>query len=113
GGHSMASAQTVERSNNVYHVRACPGPAAPGFARCHAHIVTDARGHFLAKNPTKAVAPPGYAPADLRSAYQVTGTGSQSTIIAIVDAYGDANAETDLGTYRAQYGLPACTTANG
>ena len=33
--------------------------------------------------------------------------------IAIVDAYGYPNAESDLAVYRAQYGLPPCTTANG
>jgi subtilase family serine protease len=30
-----------------------------------------------------------------------------------VDAYDDPNAEADLGVYRSQFGLPACTTANG
>ena len=34
-------------------------------------------------------------------------------MIAIVDAYGYANAEADLAVYRSTYGLPACTTANG
>ena len=33
--------------------------------------------------------------------------------MAIVDAQDDPNAESDLATYRSQYGLPACTTANG
>jgi hypothetical protein len=33
--------------------------------------------------------------------------------VAIVDAYDDPDAESDLGVYRAQYGLPPCTTANG
>jgi subtilase family serine protease len=33
--------------------------------------------------------------------------------IAIVDAYDDANAESDLAYYREAFGLPACTTANG
>src|SRR6185437_561458 len=33
--------------------------------------------------------------------------------IAIVDAYNYPNAESDLAKYRAQYKLPACTTANG
>jgi subtilase family serine protease len=33
--------------------------------------------------------------------------------VAIVDAYDDPTAEADLGTYRAQFGLSACTTANG
>jgi len=33
--------------------------------------------------------------------------------VAIVDAYNDPNAESDLGAYRSHFGLPACTTANG
>jgi hypothetical protein len=32
--------------------------------------------------------------------------------VAIVDAYNLPSAEADLATYRAQYGLPPCTTAN-
>ncbi len=33
--------------------------------------------------------------------------------VAIVDAYDDPNAESDLAVYRAAYGLSPCTTANG
>ena len=33
--------------------------------------------------------------------------------VAIVDAYGYPNAERDLGVYRKQFGLSACTIANG
>ena len=58
-------------------------------------------------------APSGYSPANLRSAYNVSATGSSSTIVAIVDADGYTNAESDLGVYRSQFGLPSCTTANG
>jgi subtilase family serine protease len=39
-------------------------------------------------------------------------TGGGKTI-AIVDAYDDPTAEHDLGVFSSQYGLPACTTANG
>jgi subtilase family serine protease len=58
--------------------------------------------------------PPGYGPADLQSAYALPSstTGSGQTV-AIVDAYDDPTAENDLGVYRAQYGLPPCTSANG
>jgi subtilase family serine protease len=49
----------------------------------------------------------------LRSAYKVTASGSPTYTIAIVDAFGYPNAESDLNVYRSQYGLPACTTANG
>ena len=86
--------------------------AAPaGSASCHAKVVDDAS----TGKPVAAAAPqPGsYGPADLRSAYALTATGSASQTIAIVDAFDDPNAESDLAVYRAQYGLPACTTANG
>src|ERR1700675_1390524 len=56
-----------------------------------------------------------YTPAQMRHAYgfdQVTNQGS-GQIIGIVDAYDDPNAESDLGVFARQYGLPACTTANG
>jgi hypothetical protein len=33
--------------------------------------------------------------------------------VAIVDAYDDPHAEADLATYRAQFGIAPCTTANG
>jgi hypothetical protein len=56
----------------------------------------------------------GYDPADLRSAYDLPSesAGSGQTV-AIIDAYDDPNAESDLAVYRARYGIPACTTANG
>ena len=46
-------------------------------------------------------------------AYNLDGTSGGGRTVAIVDAYGYPNLERDLGIYRAQYGLPACTTANG
>jgi subtilase family serine protease len=104
-------AQVVERSGNTFHKAACPGSQGPRNARCHAHIVTDRAGNPIA-NAMRNATPAGYGPVDLRGAYKVTGTGAGVTI-AIVDAYGYPNAEHDLGVYRSQYGLPACTTANG
>ena len=69
------------------------------------------------QSPTPTPAPgnpPGYAPADLQSAYALpsSANGAGQTV-AIVDAYDARTAESDLGVYRAQYGLPPCTTANG
>jgi subtilase family serine protease len=53
----------------------------------------------------------GLVPSQLRSAYNLTGSGSGT--VAIVDAFDDPKAESDLAAYRSAYGLPACTTANG
>jgi subtilase family serine protease len=57
--------------------------------------------------------PSGYGPSDLRAAYGITGSGSAAITIAVVDAYGYEKAEADLAVYRAQFGLPPCTSANG
>ncbi|MDX3235003.1 kelch repeat-containing protein [Streptomyces sp. ME03-5709C] len=64
----------------------------------------------------KAVAgqdPEGFGPADLRGAYGLPADGGAGATIAVVDAFDNPNAEADLAVYRAQYGLPPCTTANG
>jgi subtilase family serine protease len=113
GATSGAAAKVVHRSGNSFHVEACEGPAPRGAARCHAHIVTDAQGKPMVFDARLRAKPSGYGPSDLRAAYGVTGSGSASITVAIVDAYGYGNAEKDLGVYRSQYGLGACTTANG
>jgi subtilase family serine protease len=84
------------------------GPAADGVARCNALVVTDSKGTPLATST-----PSGYGPADLKSAYKLPATGGAGQTIGIVDAYNDPNAESDLSVYRSQFGLGACTTANG
>jgi subtilase family serine protease len=86
----------------------CPGPQRDGDARCHAHVVTDVKG-----NPKVNAGPTGLTPADLQAAYGLPSSGGAGLVFAIVDAYDDPNAESDLGVYRAQFGLPPCTTANG
>jgi len=90
------------------HMPSC-GPAEAGSARCHAILARPAAGpSFVGASPA------GYNPPDLQSAYNLpsasAGTGQT---VAIVDAYNDPNAESDLGVYRSQFGIPACTTANG
>ncbi len=53
-------------------------------------------------------------PANLLAAYGLTGISPPSPqTIGIVDAYDDATAEADLEVFDNQYGLPACTEANG
>lgn len=117
GGVSAAQAdEPIERSGNAYHRAVCARAIGQAEARCMAHVRVDAFGNEVHGKPDAAapnITPSGYGPADLRSAYQVTATGANTTTIAIVDAYGYANAESDLAVYRAQYGLPACTTTNG
>ena len=90
------------------HKPVCPGPAAPGTGRCHAHVVTDEQGQ-----PLTATTPAGFGPAQFRTAYALPSSASKVQTIAIVDAYNHPNIEADLGVYSKHYGLPACTKANG
>nr|WP_245791464.1 carboxypeptidase regulatory-like domain-containing protein [Actinacidiphila rubida] len=60
-----------------------------------------------------AVTPNGWGATDLQSAYDLPTDGGAGQTVAIVDAFDDPNAEADLAVYREQYGLPACTAANG
>jgi hypothetical protein len=84
----------------------------PGYAACQAIArttgVREHRGLFAA-----GTAPSGYGPADLRSAYNLPAAGGSGQTVAVVDAYDDPVAASDLAVYRKQYGLPPCTTANG
>lgn len=63
---------------------------------------------------TAASALPGLHPADLRSAYRLSSaTAGHGQTIGIAVAYDDPDLESDLSVYRAKFGLPPCTTANG
>jgi hypothetical protein len=58
--------------------------------------------------------PSGYGPADLQNAYELpSGSAGAGQTVAIVDALDDPNADADLTTYRAQFGLPPCSSADG
>jgi hypothetical protein len=78
--------------------------------------------HSLFRTDTLHVAPDtakpdatvsGFGPSDFASAYNIPQGLTGSPTVAIVDAQDDPNAESDLAVYRSQFGLPACTTANG
>jgi len=70
--------------------------------------------HPIRVRPNVTSSPAGLSPAQIKSAYNWTaiGDGSSKTI-AIVDAYDDPTAESDLNTFSTPFGLPPCTTANG
>jgi subtilase family serine protease len=88
-------------------VKVC-GPAGVDSARCHAQVLPDRIGSLASTSPT------GLSPATIIAAYNWAGVGTGTgTTIGIVDAYDDPTAESDLAVFSSQYGLPACTTANG
>jgi subtilase family serine protease len=104
----LPSASAAPAKLHPAHV--CKAVAAKDEATCHALKMVNAKG----VTPALSGPPPGaITPAQLRSAYNLTGTTSNGRTVAIVDAYGYPNLERDLGVYRSQFGLPACTKANG
>jgi subtilase family serine protease len=85
-------------------VQVCPGPVSSGYARCFSRVF-----------PNASASPTGLAPATIQSVYNfpTSLTAGSGATIAIVDAYNDPNAESDLGVFSSTFGLPSCTTANG
>ncbi|MFE4861933.1 putative Ig domain-containing protein [Streptomyces sp. NPDC056670] len=107
---SVAAATDGANAQPANVQRLCAQPAKAGMMSCLALARTDVQ-HHLGISP--AAAPSGYGPTDLQSAYALSSSAGAGATVAIVDAQDDPNAESDLATYRSQYGLPACTTANG
>src|ERR1051325_6898421 len=87
GGASSARATSVS-------IRPVCGAVPIGHARCFS----------LVKGNATASAPSGYGPADLQSAYALpSATAGSGQTVAIVDAFDDPTAESDLAQYRSFY----------
>ena len=92
----------------VDYVEGCPARPAPGYYTCYSL-------HRIGLHPFTGT-PEGYGPADLRSAYALpaaNSTAGAGQTVYVIDAYGYPDAESDLATYRAQYGLGVCSSNNG
>jgi subtilase family serine protease len=118
------SASATATSSKVTWTRSCAEPKKEGEMACNALRVTGgvtafqkANAHADTVTPKAAAdSPTGYGPSDLQDAYGLTDAASSNgsgETIAIVDAYDDPNAASDLAAYRSYYGLSACTVANG
>ncbi|HEY8281609.1 MAG TPA: FG-GAP-like repeat-containing protein [Leifsonia sp.] len=90
------------------HKRTCAAPSRRHVS-CFAEVVEG----VVSPSVAPSILPPGYSPAQLRAAYALPSSGGAGRTVAVVDAFDLPSAESDLATYRAQFGLPACTTANG
>lgn len=96
----------------------CPAPA-PGHRSCLSdRLVKVAAGTPGAKAyaaPTYSRGPDGgFTPSDLASAYGYTPSAAvgASQTVAIVDAYDDSSARSELDTFDRHYGLPAETATS-
>jgi hypothetical protein len=104
----VARAADIAQAELGRTARPVCGPVQPGFVRC-LELVDKAPLGF-----SPLTSPDGYGPADLQSAYALPSTtNGTGRTVAVVDAYNDPDAASDLATYRSTYGLPTCPTSNG
>ncbi|MEV7215770.1 S53 family peptidase [Kitasatospora cineracea] len=108
-----ATAPQADARGGTSWVRACDTLAHGDTMACHALRVTSTVEGVRQFGVTPNATPSGYGPGDLLSAYKLPANGGAGMTVAIVDAYNDPNAESDMAVYRSQYGLPACTKASG
>jgi hypothetical protein len=115
GSTAQATRADSGQSASPPYVRVCNAPLS-GELACLALRRTTAPIASLPAGLSPAAAAAavsGYGPADLVSAYKLPTSQGSGKLVAIVDAYDDPSVASDLATYRSQFGLPACTTANG
>jgi subtilase family serine protease len=93
----------------VGRVLAAANVPVGGKLRCFAQAI----GQKGWRGPQLMAGPVGLGPTQIQSAYKLSNLSSGGRTVAIVDAFDDPNAESDLATFRQQYGLTACTTASG
>ncbi len=105
----------------------CSAPVQPGQATCLAQRRTDSSATQESPTRSGGVSPTtattsattlgdagAYSPAFLQSAYNApSSSNGVGQTVAIVDAYDDPNAASDLSSYRTFFGESACTTASG
>ncbi len=127
GASANPSAGLLPRLPIAVHVPlACANPANEGLVgsvlgaarvlvggqmRCFAQAIGYQKGSL---GPKLMVGPTGLGPAQIQSAYKLAGlTPPTGATVALVDAYNDPHAASDLAKFRSTYGLPPCTVANG
>jgi subtilase family serine protease len=95
--------------------RACAVNLTPGVMVCMALIRNGIKPRTEASlGHDSAPVGDGYGPSSLQSAYNLTSDSASEGAgesVAVVDAYNDPNAVSDVATYRSAWGLPACNTA--
>jgi len=75
---------------------------------CKGQVLVDEHGSQLTSS-----APQGFGADDLQAIYNIDPTLGDGITIAVVDAYGYQDLESDLAVYREQYNLGDCTIASG
>lgn len=123
---AQSGSSVAETITHAYPLKALAGPtAAPladpatkssvdgGCAEPRPAPLTNCEIVVAATGRSGAKAPKGLTPADLVAAYRLPRHVSGHPTVAIVVPYDDPSVAADLATYRAEFGLPACTVTSG
>jgi subtilase family serine protease len=111
---SAAQAHTAARPvhTGLDYSRACPVVRGPGVMACMALIRSDVKHFSAASLRGKAPTGDGYGPSSFQSAYKLpSSTAGKGQSVAVVDAYNDPDAVSDLATYRSAWSEAACNTS--
>ena len=122
-GGMIAVAPAIVMAGTPASAATAPVPANWHYA-CGNTFTTGKLNCFVIKNtaahPTAATVRPGaipsgdgYGPSQFQAAYGLTAASAadgSGTTVAVVDAYNDPTAASDLATYRSAAGLPALTS---
>src|SRR5580693_3027245 len=108
---TTAAASTAQIPSNWHY--ACGNSFRPGKQKCL--VIKNVAAHPTAQTvrPNAIPAGNGYGPSQFQAAYNLTAASAadgSGTTVAVVDAYNDPTAASDLATYRSAAGLPALTS---
>jgi Ricin-type beta-trefoil lectin domain/Putative Ig domain len=122
--HATAAAKSPSLPQQPAGAKTCAVPTSPLMMQCQSIIATSAKAKTAAKDAAAAAvsarakgespavsSSEPLTPADLQDAYGITSAASSNgagETVAIVDAFYDPNAQSDLATYRSQFSLPTC-----
>jgi hypothetical protein len=132
---ALAASATASAASSraAYRVQRLCGTPPPGYAACTGMRLVPAsltstelsasaarQAGEASSGATPAVTYkqpwPGFlTPQSLHAAYSLPSEPDSATLqtVAVIDAFDDPTAEADLEVYDHQFGLPACTAANG
>jgi hypothetical protein len=107
---TTAAASTAQIPSNWHY--ACGNSFRPDKLNCL--VIKNTTAHPTAQTVRPGAIPSGegYGPSTFQAAYGLTAASAadgSGTTVAVVDAYNDPTAASDLATYRSAAGLPALT----
>ncbi|HEX3955165.1 MAG TPA: putative Ig domain-containing protein [Trebonia sp.] len=110
---AMAATPTATVSASSHFKFACGDSFKPGKFNCMVIKNTSVHPNAQTVQPDAIPSGNGYGPSQFQAAYGLTSASASlgaGTTVAVVDAYNDPTAASDLATYRSAAGLPALTS---